>query len=143
MPDNGGMGGMGGSNRATDILSALQNAVTAIQSINISYSKAPFIGGAITTSVNTLSTTAIQVLAAGSSRSHLTFHNPNPNGVNTWVYPVTNISGATNAPTLGSLGGAFSVLPGAYLTVTDAVNSAWFAFSSSGSANPLTIMVSS
>jgi hypothetical protein len=138
MNDQTGM--MGSFNRATDILSALQNAVAAIQSANNSLNRQPFIGGAVA-AVNSLSTTAVQVVSAGSSRSHLTFHNPGT--VNAWVYPLTNVSGGTNAPTLSSLGGSFQIFPGAFFTVTDAVNSAWLAFSASGSANPLTVMASS
>jgi hypothetical protein len=137
----GGTTALSGSVRITDILSTLQNAVTAAQSLANSFNRSPFIGGVVVTNANNLSTTAVQVVSAGSSRVHLTFHNPG--AVTAFVYPVSTVSASTVVPVSSSPGGSFQIFGGAYFSVFDGANSAWMAFSSSGSANPLTVIGSS
>lgn len=120
-----------------DILAALQNGVNAIRDVSF----LPPISGQVI-SVNNLSTTAVSVLTSTTVRTSITFHNPSVNGPNVFVYPTTPLGGGTNTPTLSALGGSFAVLPGAFLCLTDGSSGSWFAFSSSGSSIPLTVMVS-
>jgi hypothetical protein len=119
----------------SDTLSALQNGVSAVQTLIQRVS--PFMGGAVT-AINTVGTTGAQVIGSNTTRTNITFHNPG--AVNTFVYPLTNATGGQNTPSNATPGGAFLVLPGAYLTIVDTVQGAWGAFSSSATGQPLTIL---
>jgi hypothetical protein len=125
----------------SDILSTQQNGVAALRDLNTTLGAgggfASFPGGAVT-GLNSLSTTAVQAVGANAGRLNLTFHNPGT--VTAFVYPNTGAGGTPLTPLTSAVGGSFMVVPGGFLTVVDATNGAWSAFSSSGSNNPLTVM---
>lgn len=74
-------------------------------------------------------TTSALVIAANSSRLTISFHSPNPNGVNMWVVPSTFTA---------VVGQGILVLPGA--TVPLPSTCGWNAIATTGSANVLTII---
>lgn len=93
------------------------------------------------TGVNVITTTGAQIIGAGSQRRGIHFHNPGT--VTVYVYSLLQ----SPAPSLAALGGTFVVFPqnditlyGGNVGTLHAVNSAWGAFSASGSNNALTIM---
>lgn len=96
-------------------------------------------GGKLTAS-NSIGTIGAQVLAANPSRVKVTFHNPGTNNI--FVYPTINVAGGSNTPSNASPGGAFQIFPGSLLTIDGECQTAWGAFSNTGSSNPLTIMES-
>jgi hypothetical protein len=125
----------------SDILSTQQNGVAALRDLSTALGSggafSNFMGGSVT-GLNSLSTTAIQAVGANAARLNLTFHNPGT--VAAYVYPNIGATGMPLTPSTSALGGAFTIFPGAFLTVVDGTNGAWSAFSASGSNNPLTVM---
>lgn len=95
------------------------------------------------TAVNTIGTTAIQVIGQNASRTKLTFHNPG--AVDIIVFPVVVwIAGVVTSLLPGgvlSLGGGYRVYAnGGDRVISDqSVFFAWLAQAASGSNNPLTI----
>ena len=91
---------------------------------------------------NNVSTTPAQVVAGNVSRTKLTF--PNPGTVDIFIAPATVlVSGAatTLSPTTAALGGCFRVFAnGGTLVIEGECQTAWQAFSASGTGNPLTVM---
>lgn len=90
---------------------------------------------------NAVGTSPIQVLTNNGQRAAVIFHNPGT--INIYVYS----SQVSPPPSLAALGGSWLVLPGGDRTVyggntisLSAVNGQWFAFASSGSANPLSVI---
>lgn len=90
-----------------------------------------------------LSTTATQIIAADQNRVSLVFHNPSTS-VTLYVYPQTDINGATLSPVSTTPAGSFTITPQGYLQFfgpDGACQKAWFAVSSTGSTSqPITIM---
>lgn len=108
----------------------IYNAVlTLTQSLNNLVGELTRLGGT-TYVLNGLSTAPTVVLGQNPNRSCVTFHNPNLVGPVVWVYPSVQASSTPIA--VGSLGGCYQVLPGAFLPLTGGVKSSWLAFASSG-----------
>lgn len=120
----------------SDILSVLQNGVTAVQAL-AKNTGSVFMGGSVI-AVNTVATVGSVVVSSNPNRINITFHNPG--SINIYVWPIKDINGNLNIPSFANPGGAFVVMPGAFLTLIDSSNSAWAALSSGGSTNPLTIL---
>jgi hypothetical protein len=92
-----------------------------------------------TISLNTLTTTSIQVLAAAVGRSGIVFHNPSDT-IPMLLAPATDASGNAIAATFALRGGAYLLLPQSYLAVSGSnCQLAWNAVSSTGPTNPITI----
>ena len=123
-----------------DLLTALQNGVTAINGLQTTLlaNGNCYVMGDVT-ALNTLSTTAITVAAQDQERTFLLFHNPS-SGVTLYIGPTESASGAALTPVAASPGGTFVLLPQDYLQLSGNCQSAWRAVSSSGSANPLTVV---
>lgn len=111
----------------TDIYNAI---ITLTQSLNNLVGDLQRFGG-LTYVLNGISTTPSVVLGQNTKRSVANFHNPNLSGPTIWVYP-TAVASSTPI-VVGSLGGTYQVLPGAFLPLNGNVQSQWLAFSSSGS----------
>lgn len=129
-----------------EILAALQDGIRAINSLNtnlVAHGGNGFsfvVGGAGAggvTAINSLSTTAISVLAADTNRSFVLFHNPS-SGVTVYVAPTLTTSGATLTLLATTPGGAFRIIPMDYIQFAGGTQ-AWQAVCSSGSNNPLTV----
>lgn len=89
--------------------------------------------------LNTLDVTAQVVVPANPSRQKVTFHNPGT--VDFYVAPVVNYNGVPFTPAIGTLAGSFVVFGnGGTLEITGECQTAWQAFSASGSNNPITAM---
>lgn len=90
---------------------------------------------------NSISTTTTQVLPANTSRASIVFSNPGT--VDVFVAPTLDATGATISPSTGALGGTFRIFAnGGVLSLAGAVQTAWVAFSSSGSGNSFTTLES-
>lgn len=90
---------------------------------------------------NSIGTGTTQVLPANTSRGSIVFSNPGT--VDIFVAPTLDATGATISPSTGSLGGTFRIFAnGGTLTLAGAVQTAWVAFSSSGSGNSFTTLES-
>lgn len=126
----------------SDILSAMQNGVTAINRLNERLTTAfPTSTGAVSpvaTGVNTLTTTVSVVLSSNAIRHSVIFHNPGT--INIYLFP----SNITTVPTLATVGGSFLMLPASTLSFPTLsfpnVTCGWSAFVSSGSSQPFTIV---
>ena len=98
-------------------------------------------GGKVTGFNNIGNVTPVTVLAANGNRQSVTFHNPGANDV--LIYPTTNASGGTLAPTVAAPGGAFRVFGnGGSLTIGGECQQAWAALTVAGTGQPLTVMES-
>jgi hypothetical protein len=98
-------------------------------------------GGKVTGFSTLGNVTPVVVAAANPQRVSITFHNPGTNDV--LVYPTTNASGGTLAPTVASPGGAFRVFGnGGSLTVTGECQQQWAALNVTTTGQPLTVMES-
>ena len=87
------------------------------------------------------SSVTTQVLPANTSRGSVVFSNPGT--VDIFVAPATDANGATISPSTGSLGGTFRIFSnGGSLSLSGAVQTAWVAFSSSGTGNSFTTLES-
>jgi hypothetical protein len=70
----------------------------------------------------TLTTTSIQVLAAGTGRSALVFHNPSTNTTTfILVAPATDTNGNAISATFASPGGGFLIPPQQYISISGSV----------------------
>lgn len=97
--------------------------------------------GGKTTVVNTLDTTAIQVVDGNPSRQHITFHNPGT--VDVLVSMVADKAGAAIPLTFSARGGGFIIYAnGGEKSFDGECQLAWQAVAASGSGNPLTIVES-
>lgn len=96
----------------------------------------PASGGKVTP-INTLGTTALQVLAPNPARASVAF--ANPGAVTVYVAPLVNSQGQTFTPTLAALGGTFPVFAGGLLMISGECQTGWQAFAASGSNNPFTV----
>lgn len=120
----------------TDLYNAI---ITATQSLNKFTQTFPRAGGTVT-AINNLSSSPVPVIAADPNRNSITFHNPG--SIITYVAPLTiGSSGGNLNPSLTQLGGCCELVPGDWLTLSGVVQQGWQAFVSSGSSQPLTIMV--
>lgn len=96
----------------------------------------PANGGKVTP-INSLGTTALQVIGPNPQRASLTFANPGT--VMVYVAPLINAVGGSFTITLSALGGSFPILAGGMLTLQGEISLGWQALAASGSNNPLTV----
>ena len=91
--------------------------------------------------INNLGQSGQQVVGPNPARTTLTFHNPGTVS-NIYVYPVVAGDGTPMSPGVVTLGGTFVVWPGATVSLSGEIQTAWAAFAQSGGGNPLTVMES-
>lgn len=91
---------------------------------------------------NNLTTTPVQVAPANPSRTQITFSNPGT--IDAFIAPATSMNSSGQAVTLTpsttALGGCLRVFAGGTLTVIGECQTAWQAFSATGTGNPLTVL---
>lgn len=117
----------------TDLLTAMQNGVTALNNLTLSGPKfSSFLIGNIT-GVNGLSTAATQVLMADATRTSIVFHNPSD--VSLLIYQ----SSMSITFTSSTRGGGFLLLPQDYLMLSGNCAQAWTVSASSGTTHAITI----
>ena len=101
----------------------------------------PFAGGGFL-DVNTLGTTAAQVIAADPTRVSISFINPNAS-IAVAVFTVSDINGNSLLGTTYNQGGCAPIAAGAVITFTgDSAKLAWAAVAASSSNIGLTIVTS-
>lgn len=123
-----------------DLLTALQNGVTAINGVSRALLGQGncFVAGDVT-AINSLSTTAITVIAADTDRAFLVFHNPS-SGVTVYVSPSISANGAGLTPIATSPGGTFRIIPMDFIQFSGGCQTSWLAVASSGTGQPLTVV---
>lgn len=93
---------------------------------------------------NAITTAPATVVPANTSRTLITFHNPGT--IDIFVAPTTVINPVTGSavalvPSTAALGGCFRIFAnGGSLIIGGECQTAWQAFSASGSTNALTVM---
>lgn len=100
--------------------------------------------GGLIAAINTLTTTPLTILGLDPSRKRIVVHNPG--SIDAFICPVYDQNTGTDVattPSPTSLGGCFLIFAnGGTLILEGEIQKPWYAFSRSGSNNPLTVMVS-
>lgn len=129
----------------SDLLGTQQQGVQATNNFATTFKSVFISSGTSGIGVRAFNTIAssftTQVLPANTSRGSIVFSNPGT--VIVYVAPTLDAAGAAISPSSAALGGTFSVAAnGGTLSLAGAVQTAWVAFSTSGTGNPFTTLES-
>jgi hypothetical protein len=87
--------------------------------------------------INGLGTALTPLVPGNPYREFIQFSNPGT--VTVYVAMATDANGNPLAPSIGSLAGAFAVMPGATFVVSGECQLPWSGFAASGSSNSITV----